>query len=490
MPLTEMLAEALGEGYTVERELGGGGMSRVFVAHDRRLDRRVVVKLLRQELAASVSVDRFRREILLSAGLQHPNIVPVLGAGEVDGHPYLVMPYVAGESLRAKIAEGPMRVPDVVRILRDVARALAYAHERGVVHRDIKPDNILLSSGAAVVADFGVAKALQSALRTSSGPQPRTITAVGTALGTPDYMAPEQIAADPAMDHRADLYAFGAMAYEMLAGVTPFHSRTPQALFAAHLSETPRPLGACRSGVPAALCALVERCLAKDPADRPQNAAEILDALDDPAVISGAFATPGDSAENQAVRRSRRVRLSIAAAALAAVGLGVAGVMAARRPGSVAAAPAARTLSTVAVLPLVYLGADSSSYLAESFTSELTSALGRVRELRVASRSAATALQQRLSRGERIDGSVGMFLEGVVEREGNRVRVDARLVDARDGFMLWAESYEGSAGELFRMRSEMGAAVADAVRSRAAPADSSAATAARSADPPPAGSVP
>jgi serine/threonine-protein kinase len=469
MSLTELLAEALGEGFTVERELTGGGMSRVFVAHDRRLDRRVVVKLLRQELAASVSVDRFRREILLSAGLQHPNIVPVLSAGEVDGHPYLVMPYVAGESLRAKIAEGPMRVPDVVRILRDVARALAYAHERGVVHRDIKPDNILLSSGAAVVADFGVAKALQSALRTSSGPQPRTITAAGTALGTPDYMAPEQIAADPEMDHRADLYAFGAMAYEMLAGVTPFHSRTPQALFAAHLSETPRPLGACRHGVPAALCALVERCLAKDPAHRPQSAAEILEALDDPAVISGAFATPAESPERATSGRPRRTRrLAIAAAALVVAGASVAAAVAARRAGSVAAAPAIAR-STVAVLPLVYLGADSASYLAESFTSELTSALGRVRELRVASRSAATALQQRLSRGERIDGSVGFFLEGVVEREGDRVRVDARLVDARDGFMLWAESYEGSAGELFRMRADMGAAVADAVRSRARP---------------------
>jgi TolB-like protein len=379
-----------------------------------------------------------------------------------------VMPYVAGESLRAKIAEGPMRVPDVVRILRDVARALAYAHERGVVHRDIKPDNILLSSGAAVVADFGVAKALQSALRSSSGPQPRTITAAGTALGTPDYMAPEQIAADPEMDHRADLYAFGAMAYEMLAGVTPFHSRTPQALFAAHLSEAPRPLGACRPGVPAALCALVERCLEKDPAHRPQSAAEILEALDDPAVISGAFATPAESSEHATVGRSRRARrLAIVATVLLLAGLGVAGAVAVRRSAQVAATPAAAAPPTVAVLPLVYLGADSASYLAESFTSELTSALGRVRELRVASRSAATALQQRLSRGERIDGSVGLFLEGVVEREGDRVRVDARLVDARDGFMLWAESYEGSAGELFRMRAEMGAAVADAVRSRA-----------------------
>ncbi len=473
MALTDLLAEALGSGYTVERELTGGGMSRVFVAHDARLERRVVVKLMRQELAASVSVDRFRREILLSAGLQHPNIVPVLSAGEVDGHPYLVMPYVAGESLRATIAAGPMRVPDVVRILRDVARALAYAHERGVVHRDIKPDNILLSSGAAVVADFGVAKALQSAMRGTSGPQPRTITAAGTALGTPDYMAPEQIAADPAADHRADLYAFGAMAYEMLAGVTPFHSRTPQALFAAHLSERPRPLEACRPGVPIALCALIARCLEKDPADRPQSAAEILEALDDPAVISGAFATPdGSSADGAEVRGRRTRRMAIAAGLLVLAGLG-AGAYAAVGSGpdpsaAVASAPPG-ALPSVAVLPLVYLGTDSTSYLAESFTSELTSALGRVRELRVASRSSATALQQRLSRGESVGGSVAMFLEGVVEREGDRVRVDARLVDARDGFMLWAESYEGSARDIFALRAEMGAAVAAVVRERAAP---------------------
>ena len=471
MPPTELLADALGPDFTVERELTGGGMSRVFVAYDARLDRRVVVKLLRQELAASVSVDRFRREILLSAGLQHPNIVPVLSAGEVEGHPFLVMPYVAGESLRARIAEGPLRVPDVVRILRDVARALAYAHGRGVVHRDIKPDNILLSSGAAVVADFGVAKALQSALRGTSGPQPRTITAAGTALGTPDYMAPEQIAVDPAMDHRADIYALGATAYEMITGVTPFHSRTPQALFAAHLSETPRPIAACRPGVPLALCALVERCLEKDPAARPQSAAEILEALDDPAVISGAFATPGEAGTEAAPGRgSRRLRVAVAAALLVVAGLGAAGLYAARddapAPATVAAAS---PLPAVAVLPLVYLGVDSSSYLAESFTSELTSALGGVRELRVASRSAATALQQRLSRGEGIGDAVAMFLEGVVEREGDRVRVDARLVDARDGFMLWADSYEGRANEIFALRAELGAAVAAVVRERAAP---------------------
>jgi serine/threonine-protein kinase len=263
------------------------------------------------------------------------------------------------------------------------------------------------------------------------------------------------------------------MAYEMLAGVTPFHSRTPQALFAAHLSERPRPLEACRPGVPIALCALIARCLEKDPADRPQSAAEILEALDDPAVISGAFATPdGSSVDGAEVRGRRTRRMAIAAGLLVLAGLG-AGAYAAVGSGpdpsaAVASAPPG-ALPSVAVLPLVYLGTDSTSYLAESFTSELTSALGRVRELRVASRSSATALQQRLSRGESVGGSVAMFLEGVVEREGDRVRVDARLVDARDGFMLWAESYEGSARDIFALRAEMGAAVAAVVRERAAP---------------------
>src|ERR1700716_205270 len=211
-PLIDQLTAALGPGYAIERELGGGGMSRVFVALDVDLERRVAVKVLPEHLAASVSVDRFKREILLSAGLQHPHIVGVLSAGVSAGLPYFVMPYVEGESLGTRLeSRGALSVRQTLSILKDVSRALAYAHERGVVHRDIKPHNILLAAGAATVTDFGVAKALSSARR-SGGDRSGTLTSAGTSLGTPLYMAPEQAAADPDVDHRAGIYALGVTA--------------------------------------------------------------------------------------------------------------------------------------------------------------------------------------------------------------------------------------------------------------------------------------
>src|SRR5512147_261568 len=194
-------------------------MSRVFVADDTVLGRKVVVKVVAPDLAAGLNVERFRREIQLAAKLQHPHIVPVHAAGEADGLPYYTMPLVEGESLRARLArDGALPVAEAVSILRDVAKALAYAHAHGVVHRDIKPDNVLLAAHDALVTDFGVAKALSSARQESLAP---TITALGASLGTPAYMAPEQVAADPDTDHRADIYALGVMAYELLAGRPP-----------------------------------------------------------------------------------------------------------------------------------------------------------------------------------------------------------------------------------------------------------------------------
>src|SRR5256714_2434918 len=217
MSLEDRLQAALGESYRVERELGGGGMSRVFLAEETRLGRRVVVKVLPPEMAAGVSAERFEREIQLAAKLQHPHIVPLLTAGAKGDLLYYVMPHIAGESLRSRIAhERALPVGETVRILRDVCDALAYAHGRGVVHRDIKPDNVLLSGRHALVTDFGVAKAVQE----SNGAT--ALTSVGVALGTPAYMAPEQATADPHTDHRADLYAVGALAYEMLTGRPPF----------------------------------------------------------------------------------------------------------------------------------------------------------------------------------------------------------------------------------------------------------------------------
>ena len=287
MDLRTQLQSALGTAYTIEREMGGGGMSRVFLAQETALGRKVVVKVLPPDLGAGVNAQRFDREVQLAARLQQAQIVPVLSAGEMDGIPYYVMPFVEGESLRARLArDGKLPITEVVSIVRDVARALAYAHERGVVHRDIKPDNVLLSGGSAVVTDFGIAKAITAA-RASA--QETGVTQLGTSVGTPAYMSPEQAAGDPSVDHRADIYSLGCMAYELLAGAPPFAGRTVQRTLAAHLTETPRPVSELRSDTPPALAALVMQSLAKEPADRPQSAGAVLAALD--AASSGSMAS-------------------------------------------------------------------------------------------------------------------------------------------------------------------------------------------------------
>ena len=321
--LQEQLQTALGRAYLLERELGGGGMSRVFLALETALDRKVVVKVLLPELAAGVNVDRFRREIQLAAQLQHPHIVPLLAAGEADELPYFIMPFVVGESLRARVArEGELPISETVRILRDVVSALAYAHARGVVHRDVKPDNVLLSGGVAVVTDFGVAKAVSASsdIKGAGG-----VTSLGVALGTPMYMAPEQATASPQVDHRADLYALGVVTYEMLTGQPPFAGRSPQAVLAAQVVEDPQPVERRRPAVPPMLASLVNDCLAKRPADRPQSAGDVMHVLD-------AIATPsGGTAPTTAVRmrdtvagrvQRRRWPLFAGLAALAALVVG------------------------------------------------------------------------------------------------------------------------------------------------------------------------
>ena len=284
MPLREQLQDTLGAAYTITRELGGGGMSRVFVAREESLRRNVVVKVLPPELLAGVNAERFDREIALAAGLQHPHIVPVLTAGQMDGVPYYTMPFVDGESLRGRLTQdGALPITECIGILRDVGKALAYAHERGIVHRDIKPDNVLLSGGSATVTDFGIAKAL-SAARTAT-PE-GTLTQIGTSIGTPAYMAPEQAAADPATDHRADIYSFGCLAYEMITGRPPFTAKSPQRLLAAQMGEAPQPIAELRPDMPATLAQLVMKCLEKDADHRPQRAVEIVRVLE--TVTSGA----------------------------------------------------------------------------------------------------------------------------------------------------------------------------------------------------------
>ena len=264
------LAGALQDRYRIERELGAGGMATVYLAQDLRHGRQVAVKVLRPELAATLGPQRFLQEIQIAARLTHPHILPLHDSGESGGFLFYVMPYVEGESLRDKLGrEGELPVAESVRILKEVTDALAYAHGRGVVHRDIKPENVMLSGRHALVTDFGVAKALREA----TGRQQQTTA--GVALGTPAYMAPEQAAADPHMDHRADIYAVGAMGYELLTGRPPFTGSSPQAVLAAQVTEQPRPVTDHRHAVPPAVANTIMRCLEKKPADRWQTAGEL-----------------------------------------------------------------------------------------------------------------------------------------------------------------------------------------------------------------------
>jgi tetratricopeptide (TPR) repeat protein len=309
------LQSSLGTQYRLERELGGGGMSRVFLAEESALGRKVVIKLLPPELAAVLSADRFQREVRLAAALQHPHIVPLLAAGSAGDILYYTMPFVEGESLRARLArEHELPVPEAVRLLREVVDALAYAHRQGIVHRDIKPDNILLSQHHAVVTDFGIAKALSAA--GGSG----TLTGTGMAVGTPTYMAPEQATGEAGVDHRADIYSLGALAYEMLAGEPPFRGATAQALIAAQLTRNAAPLTELRPAVPPELAVVIHRCLEKRPADRFQRAEELLAALEP----FGAATPTGTAASAVGPRRYwplPRVLAYFALAAAAVLGL-------------------------------------------------------------------------------------------------------------------------------------------------------------------------
>ncbi|HYW31026.1 MAG TPA: serine/threonine-protein kinase [Gemmatimonas sp.] len=321
----ESLQSALGNQYALGRELGGGGMSRVFVARDEGLGRDVVVKVLSPTLAQEFSIERFTREIRLAATLQHAHIVPLLSAGAMrEGLPFYLMPFVDGESLRDRLLRTRvLSVDETVQTLKDVSRALAYAHGRGVMHRDIKPDNVMLSGGAAVVTDFGIAKALSSARETSGNDD--TLTRMGTSIGTPAYMAPEQGTGDPDTDHRADIYALGAMAYEMLSGVTPFGSRPAHALLVAHVAEAPVPVQQHRPDLPAVLATLVMACLAKDPDARPSSATDVLAALDDvgrTGVTTAASASVPKVAKHEATPRRGLRTAALAAACLAVLGGG------------------------------------------------------------------------------------------------------------------------------------------------------------------------
>ena len=452
------LQAALGNAYRVERELGGGGMSQVFVAVEVGLGRRVVVKVLPPELAAGVNAERFQREMQLAASLQHPLIVPLLTAGRAADLVYYTMPLIDGESLRAKLArEGELPVPEGIRILRDVADALSYAHRHDVVHRDIKPDNVLLASHHALVTDFGVAKALSAS--TGQPSEPSSLTSAGVALGTPAYMAPEQAAADPRADYRCDIYALGALGYEMLTGRPPFTGPTPQQVLAAQVTEAPESVAKRRATVPPPLADLIMRCLEKSPADRWQSADELRAELE-------AMTTPseGQPARPRAPHLwfpgvGRRVALG----AVALVGL--AGAWFVWRGRTPASAPV--SASRVAVLPFSIHGGGDIAYLGEGMVNLLGASLDGASDLHSVDPRALLAAVTRAgarSLDPTVGGTVarglgaGLYVTGDVVQAGERLRIEASLYDARRGAEPAARgTVEGATTQIFGLVDELAA---------------------------------
>ncbi|MES3034145.1 MAG: serine/threonine-protein kinase [Gemmatimonadota bacterium] len=434
-----VLRETLGDEYDIGAELGGG-MSRVFAAHERRLDRPVVIKVLPAELATGASLDRFLREMRTVAHLQHPHIVPILSAGTAGDLPYYVMPFVDGESLHDRLrVEHELPIPEICQLLREVLDALAYAHAHGVVHRDIKPENILLASGHAMVTDFGVAKALDA-----SGTTAANLTMTGVSVGTPMYMAPEQIAAEPNVDHRADLYALGVTAYRMLTGTSPFQGSTTLALLSAHLSQ-PAPLAsAVRPSTPPALDAWVARCLEKRTADRFADAREAQAAL----AAATASETPAHHSRVATVTGARgqpRSRARIAVTTLAAA---VAIVLGARAAG---VGRKATLLSTGVLLQrdailLADAAASPVDTLGLTMTELLRIDLGQSHAFRIVDRARVRAA---LARMERLDAPLldEELAREMATREGIKAYLVGNVVPAGAGMLLSARLVSTATGE-------------------------------------------
>ena len=476
------LQTSLGSAYTIERELGGGGMARVFLAHEAELGRRVVIKVLTPELAAGISAERFDREIKLAATLQQANIVPLLATGRAAGYPYYTMPFVEGRSLRDRLVRGGvLPIGEGVNVLRDVARALAYAHAQGVVHRDIKPGNVLLSGGTAVVTDFGIAKAISAATGgtdipdgLTGAPSPSAVegpalsgaegrnlstgplTHGGSGIGTPPYMAPEQAAGDPTVDHRADIYAFGCLAYEVFTGKPPFQGDAPHLIIAAHLHETPRPVTEGRSDVPPAIAALIARCLEKNPRRRPQSAAELLETLD--AVSSG----PTVLGSRRSWSKMRRG----AAVALAVVG-GMAAYLTYR--SACAGAPNATEPLTLTAIPFTNASLDSAlEYRADGVSEDILTALGKVPGIRVVNRNAARRYKDRDIEEQAVQRELGavLLITGTYREREGRIAIKPQLTDSVARGELLADSYEGAAGEYRSLINSIARVLADTLRAR------------------------
>ncbi|HLZ46022.1 MAG TPA: protein kinase [Gemmatimonadales bacterium] len=437
------LAAVWADRFRVERELGRGGMATVYLARDLKHDRLVALKVLRRELAAAIGVERFLREIQIAARLSHPHIVPLHDSGAVDDLPYYVMPYIDGESLRARLLrDGQLSVADAVRLAREVAGALAYAHSHDVVHRDIKPENILLQDGHALVTDFGIARAINVA----GGPG---LTHTGVTVGTPLYMSPEQIAGDP-VDGRSDVYSLGCVLYEMLAGSPPFGGSTSLAVLASHSVE-PIPSLRTRDGsAPEPLARAVARSLAKTPAQRYGKAAELDAAL--AALVPATVATT--------LTRSRLVR-RIAITAIVA-GFGIAGLTLATRRHDAAA-------QSIAVLPLVNeSGTQDDEIRADGMTDALIDGLSHVTGLNVASRMSVFAYRDAHLDSRAIGARlhVATMLEGSYQHAGPTLQVSVRLVSAGDGYVRWSDTFRRDRKDVFALQDEISQAVVRALQVR------------------------
>jgi serine/threonine-protein kinase len=468
------LREGLADRYTIDRELGRGGMAAVYLARDLRHDRPVALKVLHPALAASVGPDRFLREIRLAARLQHPHILTVLDSGEVPvpgAAPLLwfTMPFIRGESLRDRLTrETQLPVEDALRIAREAADALGYAHDEGIIHRDVKPENILLTGSHALVADFGIARALDAA-----GDQ--KLTETGMAVGTPAYMSPEQAAGGKELDPRTDIYSLGVVLYEMLAGETPFAAPTAQATIARRFMETARPLREAREAVPVAVEQAVQRALARTAADRFATAAQFAAALaaTGPGPVAATTAvTPGVPAiaprEAAAAPVAARRRFPLAAASLAlgfVLGLGLLfGWL--RRHGEAAGPGGAKLL---AVLPFENLGGADDEYFSDGVTDEVRGKLAALPGLQVTARSSSNQYKKATKSPREIGRELGVdyLLTGTVRWEkaagGSHVRVSPELIQVSTGSTKWQQPFDATLTDVFKVQADVAGQVAQAL---------------------------
>ncbi|HEX9166541.1 MAG TPA: serine/threonine-protein kinase [Gemmatimonadales bacterium] len=448
----DRLNAALSGSYRIDREVGVGGMATVYLAHDLKHDRQVALKVLKPELSAAMGTDRFPREIHIIAKLQHPHILPLYDSGAVDGLLYYVMPFVEGESLRARLARvGRLSIAETVRLLHDIADALAYAHAQGIVHRDIKPDNVMLSGRHASVTDFGVAKAV----RASAGDK---LTTVGIAVGTPHYMAPEQAMAEATIDHRADLYALGALGYEMLTGQPPFEASSAQAVLSAHVLEQPKDVRERRAEVPPVLAAALLKCLAKQPADRWQSAEELMAQLEQVATTPSGGVTPTMTRPYQAAKaRPGRGRLVAGLVAVAAVIAAAVGAVLLKGGGG-------GRIDRIAVLPIEDISGQDAVFV-DAMQDAMTNALSRLGTVGVASRSAMMVYKTTPKPTREIARELDLdaVLEATVFRSGEVMRINLQFSDPATTRSLWSETYERNVKDVLAAQNEIVTLTAAAV---------------------------